>query len=275
MCINILPINLKNIQTQTANRPYNKLNTLNCDTVSFSGNKQKTSLADDFLEKFAQNYPDMDLEDALYEFSSKEENKLGQGAKKTVYSIDKIDDYVVAKLIKPDEKFGNEFVKCDNPYPEYNFSLPVMRNSNFMIMKKLNGEPYGMDDWTAKYRNVVRNNGTIPAKDAKGFLDKITELEKFPLSSFVDFANQAKYLSDNGIKIDFFNPNNVMVDNANKKIQYFDFFDDPSKFLFLKPEINCTQDIICILCDALLHDECMKALNDNDKKNYIKPQKVL
>ncbi len=86
--LNILPINLinfKNIQTQTVERPLGKLNILNYDTISFRGGTQKTFKADDFLEKFAQSYPDTDLENAANEFTSKEENKLGQGAKKLVY----------------------------------------------------------------------------------------------------------------------------------------------------------------------------------------------
>ncbi len=268
-------INFRNIHPQERKRPFSELNILNQDTISFNGNRQKVSKAADFLEKFAQNYPDTDLDTAAYEFTSKEENKLGQGAKKVVYSIDGINEYVIARLLQPDRELGDEFIECENPYPRYNFSLPVMRNSDFMIMEKIDGEPYGMDNWNAKYIGVVRNNKPISNEDARSFLKKMTELEKFPLKSYVDFASQVKYLSDNGIKIDFFNPNNVMVDFASKKIQYFDFFEDPSKFLFLRPEINCTQDIICVLCDALLHDECMKALDDSDKKKLYEATKSI
>ena len=268
MQMKILPINVinyRNIQPQQPQKSIIKLNALNHDIISFAGSRQKTSKAEDFLKEFEQCYPDMDLNEAAFELTSKEENKLGQGAKKVVYSIDGIDDFVIARLLKPDNNFGDEFIECENPYPKYNFSLPVLRNSNFMIMEKVNGQSYGMYDWRTKYVGYIQTGKAIPSQDAKSFLDKLSELEKFPLNSFVDFASQVKYLSDHGIKIDFFNPNNIMIDFANKKIQYFDFFEDPSKFLFLKPDINCTQDIICVLCDALLHDECMKALDEKDK----------
>ncbi len=263
MPIKIIPVNFINYKNIHPQNPPVKINIQ--DTISFSCSQKKTSKAADFLKKFEQNYPDMDLNDAAYEFTSKEENKLGQGAKKVVYSIDGINDFVIARLLTPDKNLGSEFIECENPYPKYNFSLPILQNSNFMIMEKLNGQPYGMDNWQTKYVGYIKNGSAIPAQDAKSFLDKMIELEKLPLNSFVDFASQVKYLSEHGIKIDFFNPNNIMIDFVNKKIQYFDFFEDPSKFLFLKPDLNCTQDLICVLCDALLHDECMKALDDKDK----------
>ncbi len=277
MQLKISPINLINIQ-KTSNSKFTpplKLNALNCDTVSFSAKTNKISEADRFLKKFNQVYPEMNIYDAAYEFTSKDENKLGEGVSKVVYSIDGIDDYVIARLKKENKKAGVKFQKCENPYPKYDFSLPVLENNKFMIMKKLEGKSIGIDDWHIKYKGVVKRGEKIDTKDAKEFLQNIIELEKLPLESFVDFANQAKYLSDRGVKIDLFNPNNVMIDFANKKIQYFDFFEDFLNFSFLKPDINCTQDIICVLCDALLHDEFMKALDDSDKEKLYEATKSI
>lgn len=235
------------------------INTLAGDEVCIKG-----SYWSDFINKFQQVYKGISLEQEAYNMTSKEENKLGEGAKKIVYSIDGIDDYVIARLKKTDESKGTEFVESMNPYTKYNFSQPVAQNNEFMIMRKIKGTPHSLSDWTIQFRSVVYDNKSISNKDARGFLAQMERIAEFPIESYIDLANQVKYLNDKNIKIDMFNPNNILVDDESKKFTYFDLFEKPENFYFLKPNVNCVQDMINILTDALLHSEYIDSLGDED-----------
>ena len=64
--------------------------------------------------------------------------------------------------------------------------------------------------------------------------------------------------------MDMINPNNLMVDYINKEINYIDL---PSQKQYSKLESpkNSICDMICVLCNSLLHDEYYKVLNESDK----------
>ena len=133
-------------------------------------------------------------------------------------------------------------------------------------MRKIPGAIYGIKDWTAKFFGVNYSSKKNSESDAKVFLAQIENIESFPLESYIDLAKQFKYLNDKKIKVDMFNPNNLAVDNKNKKFTYFDLFDeDPAIFSPIKPETNCIQDMTNLLTDALLHSEYLEALSQNDK----------
>lgn len=236
------------------------------DVVSFSG-RNINPLWNDFYSQFKKTFPDKKLEDFAYELVSIEKNKLGEGAKKKVYSIDGINDYVIAFLKSKKADKNAEFHPYKDPFPEFNFSQPIGgNNANFIIMRRIFGTTYGIKDWTAKFLGVNYSNKKIPESDAKFFLSQIENIESFPIESYIDLAKQFKYLNDKKIKVDMFNPNNLAVDNKNKKFTYFDLFDeDPAMFSPIKPQTNCIQDMINLLTDSLLHSEYLDALSQNDK----------
>ncbi len=239
---------------------------LSADTVSFSG-KSINPLWDDFMKQYNGVYKNKRLEDILNLMISKNENKLGEGQKKKVYSIDGINDYVVAFLKDKKLKTNTAFVAYKDPFPGFNFSQPVGgNNSNIIIMKKIPGTTYGLKDWSSKFTSCALNNEKITLNDAKTFLTQLENVEKLPLDSYIDLAKQVKFLNDKKLKIDMFNPNNILIDMNTNKITYFDLFDvDPSKFYTIKPEINCIQDMVSILTDSLLHAQYLKVLPNEDK----------
>lgn len=276
----ISAINLINSYRPIINKPINNNNqskfyirntrTLNCDTVSFAG-KSINPLWDDFMAQYRQNYPKQRLEDTVYNMTSIKDNKLGEGKKKIVYSIDGIDDYVVARLKSKEEKRNEPFVGYRDPFPDQNFSQPIGgNNANFIIMRKIKGRTHGLKEWTARFIGFINDKIGINESDAKLFLSELEDIEQFPIYSYVDLARQVKYLNDRRLKMDMFNPNNILIDKKTKKISYFDLFDvDPSTFYPIKPETNCTQDMINILTDALLHAEYLAVLSDEDKSKLM------
>lgn len=223
------------------------------------------------MVQYRQKYPGQKLEDSVYEMTSIEKNKIGEGKKKIVYSINGIDDYVVARLKSREEKRNEPFISYHDSFPGQNFSQPIGgNNANFIIMRRIKGSTYGLKEWTARFISYINDKTGINESDAKQFLAQLEDIEKFPIKSYVDLAKQIKYLNDRRLKMDMFNPNNILVDKKTKKISYFDLFDvDPSKFYPIKPETNCIQDMINILTDALLHTEYMRVLSDSDKKKLM------
>lgn len=240
------------------------------DTVSFTG-KSINPLWNDFYTKFKKAFPNKKLEDIANELVSIEKNKLGEGKKKRVYSINGVNDYVIAFLKEKKADKSAKFKPYADPFPEFNFSQPVGgNNANFLIMKRIPGTTHGLNEWTAKFLGVVFDNKKITQKDAKVFLSQIENIEKFPIEAYEDLARQVKYLNDKKIKIDMFNPNNLAVDSKNKKFTYFDLFDEsPEMFAPIKPQTNCIQDMINLLADSLLHSEYINALSESDKSKLI------
>ena len=86
-------------------------------------------------------------------------------------------------------------------------------------MRKIYGSSHGINDWTNKYFGLIDNGVKINESDAKDFLSQIENIDNFPSDAYVDLASQIKYLSDKRIKIDMFNPGNLIIDNENKKLK--------------------------------------------------------
>ena len=241
------------------------LSPLQSDVVSFSSKKENPMWID-FQSQVKSVYPDKTPTEVALDAVKKQENKLGEGVKKIVYSIDGINDYVVAFYKNRVENNDSPLVGVKDAFPNYNFSQDVAtNNANISVMKKIKGNIHSIPDWTSKYQGLVYRGKQITEEDAKVFLSGILDVADLPLGSYVDFAKQVKYLNDLRIKIDLFNPNNIIVDTQGEKISYFDLFEKPEIFHPLGSELNGVQDMINILSDALLHGEYAKVLSENDK----------
>lgn len=262
--------NNRNIQRNYSLISTPHLNPLRHDTVSFSG-KANVSLWEDFIIKFQKAFPGQKIENAIREIVSKPENRLGEGAKKVVFSINGIDDYVAAYLKSKTADSSAIFKEYENPYPGFNFGQPIGGNdTDFIIMKKISGENHGIKNWSAKFNDFAFRDVQPSKEDALFFIKQLKDLAQMPVESYIDLAKQVKYLNDKKIKIDFINPNNAMVDNTNQKITYFDLFDNPTpKLQLIKPEMNCIQDMKGLLTDSMLNTEFVKVLDKSDKENLM------
>ena len=252
---------------------YNKV--LYSDTLSFSGNSMKLGQFETFVQKF-QNIYGPDITKGLHNIVSDIGNKIGEGAEKVVYAIPGVDDFV-AGILKKQSFSDAPMAKVQDKFPNHNFSQTLGSNgSDLIIMKKVNGESHSLPDWAKNYRAAIYDGVNVPIDKAILFVNQAVTISDFPLDSYVDFAQQVKYLTSVKEKVDIFNPNNVLIDYGEKKFNLIDLMPNSSKFYQIKPEINCTRDMVNVLSDALMHKRYMDALNkDGASKLFEGTKKII
>lgn len=205
--------------------------------------------------KDAGIYSQEDLEKEI-----KPENLLGKGSHSKVYKFSdpKLDKWVIKVeqdcMLRLANTEQNEF-KGINVGQEITNSWKI-----FSILKKIEGEPHSVKNWSDR---AAEHDFTVTKSEAKDFLSSLEKIADFPQSTFDDYAKQLKILSDKGFKMDSINPNNLLIDYDNKKISIIDFFrasDDSIK--------NSGLDLI----NSLLDFSCFKSYNrtlHNDGHNSL------
>ena len=97
-------------------------------------------------------------------------------------------------------------------------------------------------------------------------LNQIIEIGKFPLKYYIDFAEQIKIINEHPVFcIDMLNPNNLMVDIKNKKLQLIDLL-DRNKIPLLEDFYGDFHSMINLILCALYHSEIYHLLNDCERK---------
>jgi len=228
----------------------------------------------DFQTRMKEVYPDVLLHTVLNSIVGDENNLYDEGTQKKIYHIPGVEDYLVAKSKKIQSCPENCIVPVKDELPEYYFGQPIAsNNADLTVMKKIPGQTYSIPGYMTYARNCAKGEKLSP-KTAKKILKSIEQAEEFPLSSYIDFANQVKYLSDNGLKIDFISSNNILIDAENKKFSYIDIIDRQERFADINPK-GCVIDMICLLVNAQLFKECFESLNESDKEKLIKKAKSI
>lgn len=114
---------------------------------------------------------------------------------------------------------------------------------------------------------IVKQNFKLLPEDALITAKQINEISKFPLSSFIDLAFQIKEINKHSIFcVDILNPNNLLVNFKEKKLQLIDLFNRnriPLLELFTG-DINSMLNLI--LC-SLYHSEIVSLLNDHQRRD--------
>lgn len=266
----------KNVFKQNSPSHHNISRSLATDTVSFSG---KTDIINPlwktFCKEVEQNYKNKTINTVISENFSKKENKLGEGFEKIVFKISKIDDYVGAFLKESKTPENAPFVGIKDPLPKFYFGQPLGGNDKYIIMKRIYGSQHSIDDWWHKFSGVSLYDRMLNQNDAKIFLEKIKKIKDFPMESYIDLAKQVKYLTDNNIKMDGGNPNNLMVDNIHKKFQIIDLLNNVPMYNSIKPKLNSTLDMVNVLVDALFQSEYLKVLSKNDAEELKSATKIV
>ena len=218
---------------------------------------------DDFFSQFKKVYNESKIEKVLIESISNSSNKLGEGREGDVFQIEKIPKYVVKipKNYSIHQIKGN-FIKVKDEFPTNNFGQAIALNSEgILILKRVYGQPHGpLMGKVSKQQHKLMND------DVKMTLKQIIEISKFPLKSYIDFANQIKNINQHPIFcVDMINCNNLMVDIKNKKLQLIDLFDRNNIPLLEDLSGDVHSMINLILC-ALYHSEIYSHLNDYERK---------
>lgn len=254
---------------------------------SFKGKIIENNGLDEFnnFEKQAKNTFDEDFNVIANRICNTPELLIGQGASKVVYEIPNIENFVLYKVRrKYNENSSAPFEPTKNLFGrgKYYFGEYIASNNNGLYLGlKIDGKPYSQPDWFKKYCKALEMPDSITENDAKFFLTQLEEIEKFPLESYEDFANQLKDLNTNRTRIDTINPNNILINKETKAFNIIDLIEGQNYFEHFENPINGSSDMIALLLDSLLHAKYMNALSDEDKeklknssKNVVKKCKM-
>lgn len=262
-------IGKKDVNKVTINNtnPFIIKNANNCDSVSFGAKRS----ADDFRKEYRSVYGSTPLEKEIYSIVTSEENYQNEGKSCVVYSIPKIDKYML-RVPKPvdatieglKEKKNKLFKDTPDVYPNRNYGQAVLQNQNkIQIVKKVPGEPHSVEQWVSRMENPDR----ITGKDAQNFLSQLELLSNFPQETFDKYANSVK--ACNKHKMDTINPNNTMIDYAKQKIGIIDLSEN------MVLDANTREDMIFPLIDVFLHKTFYERLDSSDRERLVSATKQI
>lgn len=218
---------------------------------------------DDFYLQLKKIYNEEPIEKILIKSISNDNNLLGEGREGDVFQIEKLSKYVV-KIPKnySIEKLKGNFIKIKDNFPSINFGQAIASNSDgIQILKRVYGQAHG-----PLMGKISKQQNKLVYNDAIMTLNQIIEIGKFPLKSYIDFAEQIKIINEHPVFcIDMLNPNNLMVDIKNKKLQLIDLF-DRNKIPLLEDFYGDIHSMINLILCALYHSEIYYLLNDCERK---------
>lgn len=219
------------------------------------------SLWKNYIMEFQKNYPNEQMTDVILISYQNKENIIGEGSEKFVFTIPKVKSYVAAYLKRvPETNYNKPFKAGNLTESEYYFGEPIGGNGKFIIMKRINGESYSINDWFNKYFDVILGKQPVTQDDARNFVRKIREVASFPIESYIDIQKQLKFLTDRNIRIDSINPGNVIVDKETQRMHLIDLSKQLPEFATLNPQVNCSMDIADLLTDCILNTKYLSVL---------------
>ena len=217
---------------------------------------------EDFEKKFKEVYGEADIVEMAPRIFADPSNLAGEGASKRVFNIPGMEDYLLAFL--KEEYNSNErakpFKPCDIPLPKYNFGQIMFEGNGMLVMKKTKGVPHSLKCWFSHLMKMMEGKQPVSKVEAELALLKMCEISRMPIDSFVHFASQVKYLNENSLPMDTVNPNNLLIDYENKRINMIDVFDGPLFLRQIKSPMNGVRNMEAVLLDSVLHTEYLKVL---------------
>lgn len=199
-----------------------------------------------------------------------EENLLGTGANSSVYSFSNkaLNKWAIKVDKIPFTTASNTlFEKVDDEFEGANLGQEIAKaGTRYRILKKIEGNTHSIKDWSYKI------NGNIPISETEAlqFVSSLYEIANFPQSTFDDYANQLKILSDKGYKQDSINPNNILVNSKEQKLHIIDSFKADNE-----AHVNSRLDLINVLLDFSFFDKFYNQLDETGKSELIKSAKLI
>ena len=229
------------------------------------------------LERKYQKINGRPFQSDILAIVNSQDNRLGEGKDKIVYSLPNIVEYVIA-LFKSQVKLTDRniypFEQVKNLFPKFNFGQCIADNNHGLkILNRVNGEPHLLDDYVRRINSYTINTDITPV-DAISVLEKLKRLEGFPQESFDVLVQKILYLNRKNVRIDTINPNNVLIEYNTKEINPIDIecnFHTQN----IKPPFNGYNDIMYMLLNPLLHSIVLEKLPLTKKMEFIKITKNL
>lgn len=142
-------------------------------------------------------------------------NHLGSGTQQTAYSLNNIENYVV-KI--PNDGFRpGDIKKVEDEFPKINLGQAVAIIGNAKICKKQKGIISSIP-----YRDRI----TGSKNNLNTYLSHIKRTAGLNQAAYDDFALTLSELNKKEMLFDCFNPNNVLIDESDQKINIVDDLTD-------------------------------------------------
>lgn len=237
----------------------------------FCKSKEKgTESYQNFLKDCQKAFPNKTVSEILSTVSE-HDNFIGEGKESRVYKIEGLDDYVV-KLSKNEYDYDPEWYMdpirpCKDDFPEHNFGQPVATvGFSAKILKKVTGKENGVKSWFSKFEHSTPRT----REDAEKILADVTKIASFPQESFNKLAQEIKYLTSKGIKIDSINPNNFLIDYDKKQISLVDIENKEHK-----NSKNTMYDLLVPLLDLVAFGEYKELFDEKEMTQFLNSGKII
>lgn len=207
----------------------------------------------------------------------------GTGANSTVYNLPFTDNYVL-KIVKDNAPLdlSKQYI---GRFPDtINLGQPVWQhpdNPRILLLKKIKGEPHSIKDWSKTMYNPQTGQAmNVTSEQAQNYFTQISRIAEMNQSVFDDLATQIKVLdgikkfdNDNlpGFKIDSINPNNLMVDYKNNKMNIIDYFAKENEH----HNTNSYLDMVAVISDFPLLPEYKALLKQEEQSKLIEALKII
>ncbi len=236
---------------------------------------QKIGSYEDFLKKIRTVYGKIGLKRLIKKCKNYE---LGYGNYSRVYGIPGVDDYVLKVNHKTKLGLFNKvppLEKLKNDLYAYNFGQKIATNRHGVsVLLKTEGKPYSLPNWIDFYNSAeTEGNYRIKNIDAEYFLNEnLSRVAKFPQESFDRFAKKVYFLQKVANRyIDFYNPNNLLVDYRNKE---FNIIDVGSAAGYPVP-FHFYRDMVSPFVDSYFKNDILKALSPDKFAEFFRYEDMI
>lgn len=233
--------------------------------------KQKLNYYD-FLKTVHETHKSKSIKNIILSSIQNKENYIASGLHADVYSIPKVDNYLIRierKDFSPQKFIDNQIIPEAQNELAPNFGQFIAKNNHgFFIIKKVFGESHSLHNWPEVVQGLEYGTGEMSNDNAKIILNKVTKLSKFPQKSFDDLANNIQKLNKyTDCEIDILNPNNLIVDDKTKAINVIDLWYQHSDNGSIAP-FNGTDSMINLMLDPLTHNKVSEKLKPEEKEQF-------
>ncbi|MCM1009762.1 MAG: hypothetical protein NC390_02640 [Fusobacterium sp.] len=231
----------------------------NYNSFSFGGARLAHQSFENFRDyavknNFLENFPQLINPD----------NFVNEGRFNTVYRIPDNPDFLLRVKKIPQPKNNAGFGPVVDVFPNLNVGQEIARlNDDVTVVIFQAGKPCGIRHHVGDMLFPVNQN------DIKQFLNYIETISSFPQRAYDDFVEEAKIVSKPK-RIDWFNPQNVLYDEANKCFNIVDISDKGRLGSVMSPMLLKAQ-----LCDNVNLFDILKMSNEQEKQRIIKAARTV
>ena len=209
--------------------------------------------------------------------------EIGSGANSRVYDIPFLPEYVL-KILNPDKNVEPNRIPLGIFPQDVNLGQPVWihpDNYKIILLKKVTGSPNSVKDWSdVIYDKITKIPRSVTTEQAQEYYRNFMRIAAMPQSSFYNLARQIQVLDTTpkfpgetvnvGFKTDCINPNNLLVDFKNNRLNIIDYFGKD------KPDHkNSYMDMVAVISDFTLMPEFYDLMKPQQQKKFLKALKTL